>query len=83
MDDSHFPLSTILILRSVDLARSSGYAFYFALASGIYSQAIFGGCGFEVMRRAAYDEMRDDYGQQVIDLPGEHTHAQTVSLKLQ
>jgi hypothetical protein len=63
-------------------ARSSGCEFYYAFVTGLFSQAIFTACDFGVMRRVKYDEHVDDYGHPVVDLAGEHTHAQTMSRTL-
>eukprot|EP00095_Tigriopus_kingsejongensis_P005087 maker-scaffold159_size295958-snap-gene-1.32 protein:Tk05087 transcript:maker-scaffold159_size295958-snap-gene-1.32-mRNA-1 annotation:"dopamine n-acetyltransferase" len=71
-----------LVKRSLDMAQANLCEFYFLCATGIYSQSIYQSLGFQVMKCAKYVDHRDRYGRQVIDDPGEHTHAQTMSKAL-
>lgn len=71
-----------LLRRSLEMGRREGCDYYFACVTGIYSQKIFADAGFEDVRRLDYGEFRDGRGNLVVDLNGEHTHAQTVKMRL-
>ena len=68
--------------RSIEVARDHECGYYFAALTGIYSQKIFAGFGFQLMRKISYDDAIDLKGNLIVNDHREHTHVETVYLKL-